>query len=152
MPAAAHPLSPAGFELDQAAHTLRFTRQLAAPPARAFAAWTDPAQVAQWWDPTGAPLERCEIDLRVGGEFTFVSPGHADMPFTGHYREIAPPGRLAFIAMGAQGRVTLAGAGSGTRMTVEIICASAEHLQQFVKLGVADGTSQTLDNLVSFLA
>ncbi|MDB5438905.1 MAG: Activator of Hsp90 ATPase 1 family protein [Caulobacteraceae bacterium] len=154
MPAAtaAHPLSPAGFEIDHATHTLRFTRRLAAPPTAVFAAWTDPAQISKWWDPAGVPLARCDIDLRVGGEFAFTSCTHPDMTFTGTYREIAPPGRLVFVAMGAEGRVTLAPSGAGTMMTVEIICSSAEHLEQFVQMGVAAGTSQTLDNLVAFAA
>ena len=37
-------------------------------------------------------------------------------------------------------------------MTVTIRCASAEHLAQFVKLGVDAGTDRTLDNLVAFIA
>jgi len=31
---------------------------------------------------------------------------------------------------------------------VEIRCASAEHLAQFVAMGVAGGAAQTVDNLV----
>ena len=41
-------------------------------------------------------------------------------------------------------------AASGTRLTVLIRCASAEHFEQFLKIGVAKGTAQTLDNLVAF--
>jgi hypothetical protein len=33
----------------------------------------------------------------------------------------------------------------------EIRCASPEHLQQLVQMGVADGTSGTLNNLVSYV-
>ena len=153
MPAtAAHPLSPTDFAIDQATHTLRFIRQLAAPPAKAFAAWTQPEQISQWWDPSGAPLAKCEIDLRVGGVFAFTSCTQPDMVFTGTYSEISPPDRLTFNAMGAEGRVLFEASGGGTRMIVEIVCSSAEHLEHFVKLGVAAGTSQTLDNLVAFLA
>lgn len=150
MPPATDSLAPTGFAVDEAAHTIRFTRRFAAPRERVFAAWTEPAQVAAWWDPSGEPLERCEIDLHVGGGFAFVSRGHADRPFAGTYKEIAPPGRLVFSAMGAEGRVLLAeAAGGGTLMTVDIACASAEHLAQFVAMGVAIGTSKTLDNLVA---
>ena len=38
---------------------------------------------------------------------------------------------------------------STTRMTVTIRCASAEHLEQMVRLGVDSGTDRTLDNLVA---
>ena len=141
----------ADFTVDRAANTIRFTRELSAPPGEAFAAWTDPEQVALWWDPTGERLAACDIDLRVGGAFSFVSRNHSGMPFTGIYREISPPARLVFEAMGADGRVKLAPFGQGTLMTVEIVCVSPEHLDQFVNMGVAVGTSQTLNNLVAHL-
>ncbi|WBY09804.1 hypothetical protein PIB19_03290 [Sphingomonas sp. 7/4-4] len=65
--------------------------------------------------------------------------------------EIAPPERLVFTAMDATGRVLLAESDRGTRMTVEIVCNSAEHLEHYVQLGVAKGTSRTCDNLVAFI-
>ncbi|MDB5692368.1 MAG: Activator of Hsp90 ATPase 1 family protein [Alphaproteobacteria bacterium] len=151
MPPAADTLAPTGFEIDRATHTIRLTRDFAADPAQVFAAWTQPEQVACWWDAAGEPLARCEIDLRVGGAFAFVSRGHPDMPFAGIYREIAPPAWIVFDAMGAVGRVLLAEAEGGTHMIVEIECATAEQLEQFVKMGVHIGTGRTLDNLVAHL-
>jgi uncharacterized protein YndB with AHSA1/START domain len=151
MPPAPHTLAPADFAVDQETHTIRFERRLSGPPERVFAAWTEPRQVERWWDPTGALLAQCEIDLRVGGAFTFVSRSHPDMPFSGVYQAIEPPSRLVFDAMGAEGRVALTQADGGTAMVVEIACASAAHLQQFVAMGVAEGTSRTLDNLVAYV-
>jgi len=58
------------------------------------------------------------------------------------------PAELVFDAMGALGTVRLESDAGTTRMTVTIRCASAEHLAQFVKLGVHEGTDKTLDNLV----
>jgi uncharacterized protein YndB with AHSA1/START domain len=139
-----------GFVVDHNAFTLRFERRIDADPAHVFEAWTKPEEVTSWWDPDGEPLVACEIDLRVGGSFSFATRQHTERPFAGVYREIAPPGRLVFEAMGATGRVLLRGAaGGGTQMVVEIVCQSADHLEQFVKMGVADGTSRTLDNLVA---
>jgi uncharacterized protein YndB with AHSA1/START domain len=142
----------AGFAIDETTHTIRFVRELDAPPARVFAAWTEPEQIAQWWDATGEKLAACEIDLRPGGAFRFVTGHHPDKPFTGVYREITPPTLLIFEANGASGKVLLAERGSGTRMTVEIACRSPDHLAQFVAMGIAAGTSRTLDNLASHLA
>src|SRR3954447_10225559 len=139
----------AGFSIDETTHTIRFVRELDAPAARVFAAWTEPQQVARWWDPTGKKLDACEIDLRPGGAFRFVTRHHSDQPFTGVYSDIVPPTLLAFEAMGAVGKVMLAERAGGTRMTVEIACRSPDHLAQFVALGVAAGTSRTLDNLAS---
>jgi uncharacterized protein YndB with AHSA1/START domain len=144
--------SSRGFMLDRDSHTIRFERQFDAPPSRVFAAWTDPEQVACWWDPTGERLVSCDIDLRAGGSFSFVSSGRAAMPFSGIYREIAPPDRLVFEAMGATGRMTLQDVAGGTQMVVEIVCPSNEHFDQFVKMGVQEGTSRTLDNLVAYVS
>jgi uncharacterized protein YndB with AHSA1/START domain len=141
----------AGFIIDEATHTIRFVRDLNAPPARVFAAWTQPEQLAQWWDATGEKLAVCEIDLRPGGAFRFVTSHHPDKPFTGVYSEIVGPMLLAFEANGASGKVMLAERAGGTRMTVEIACRSPEHLAQFVSMGVAAGTSRTLDNLARHL-
>ena len=151
MPPATETATADGFTVDRARNTIVFTRELSAPPSEAFAAWTQPEQVAVWWDPTGQRLARCDIDLRVGGGFAFAAASHPDRPFTGTYREISPPHRLVFDAMGAEGRVNLDSEGQGTLMRVEIVCSSPEHLEQFVGMGVAVGTSQTLDNLVAHL-
>jgi uncharacterized protein YndB with AHSA1/START domain len=141
----------AGFTVDRDSNTIRFERELAAPPSEAFAAWTDPEQVSVWWDPTGVPLTSCDIDARAGGTFKFVTRDHSDMPFTGTYREVSPPNRLVFEAMGAEGRVILTPQGHGSLMTVEIVASGSEHLDQFIGMGVAAGTSQTLDNLAAHL-
>jgi uncharacterized protein YndB with AHSA1/START domain len=143
--------SARGFDIDRATFTIRLERLVDAPAAAVFAAWTRPEEIAQWWDPDGAPLVRCEIDLKPGGSFTFVPKNHPEMPFAGTYREINPPDRLVFEAMGATGRVSLAEAGGRTRMTVTITCRSAEHLDQYIEMGVAKGTAQTLDNLMAFV-
>jgi uncharacterized protein YndB with AHSA1/START domain len=140
-----------GFAVDEEAHTFRFVREFDASTAQVFAAWTTPGQLACWWDPTGDKLAVCEMDLRPGGSFTFATHNHRGMPFTGTYREIAPPELLAFDANGATGRVMIDDAEGKTRMTVEIACPSAEHFAQFIQIGIAQGTSQTLDNLVAYL-
>ena len=137
--------------IDQETFTIAFERKLPVSRAEVFDAWTKPEQIAEWWDPTGARLVTCEIDLRPGGAFRFVNDGHSP-PFTGTYAVIERPSRLVFEAMGSVGTVTLEAADSGTRMSVTIRCASKEHLDHFVKLGIARGTDRTLDNLVGYLA
>ncbi len=139
------------FEVDHDTHTIRFERQVDASRAEVFEAWTTPEQVTAWWDPDGEPLISCEIDLRVGGSFSFATRSHAAMPFAGVYQEIVPPEGLVFESMGATGRVTLEESARGTRMVVEIVCRSAADLEQFTKMGVHEGTARTMDNLVSYL-
>jgi uncharacterized protein YndB with AHSA1/START domain len=138
--------------VDRAAHTIRLVRDLDAAPKQVFEAWTRPEHISQWWDATGAPLADCEMDVRPGGGFTFVSSSNPDHIFKGVYTEVTPPTRLVFDANGAEGRLILEPKGQGTRMTVEIDCRSAELLDHYLEVGVTDGTSRTLANLKAYLA
>ena len=136
--------------IDQGTFTITFERRLPVSRAEVFDAWTQPEQIAQWWDPTGARLTTCEIDLRPGGAFRFVNDGHGP-PFTGTYTVIDRPSRLVFEAMGSVGTVMLETVGNGTRMSVKIRCASKEQLEHFVTMGIAPNTDRTLDNLVRYV-
>src|SRR4051812_7579012 len=139
-------------KLDRATFTITFERLLSAPREQVFDAWTKPEHVTEWWDPTGTPLSECTIDLRAGGTFRFVNRGNAHAPpFEGAYRVIERPAKLVFEALGAVGTVLLEERGADTHLTVTIRCASAEHLEQLVKVRVDAGTNQTLDNLVAYL-
>jgi uncharacterized protein YndB with AHSA1/START domain len=134
--------------VDQESLTITFERRLRATREEVFDAWTRPDEIAEWWDPTGTPLVNCEIDLRVGGAFRFENSGHSQ-PFSGIYRVIERPAKLVFDALGSVGTVALTADGETTRMKVEIRCSSADHLAQFLKLGIKTGTERTLDNLVA---
>lgn len=139
--------------IDRATFTITFHRTFRVPREDVFDAWTQPEQLAEWWDPGGARLAECAVDLRPGGAFKLVNRDSAHgPPFTGVYRVIERASLLVFDAMGALGTVRLDNAGGLTQMTVTIRCASAEHLEQFVKLGADVGTERTLDNLVAHLA
>ena len=137
-------------KVDPATFTITFERSLSASREQVFDAWTLPEHVTKWWDPTGTPLVECTIDLRAGGTFRFVNEAHGP-PFEGTYRVVDRPAKLVFDALGAVGTVQLERRGAGTHLTVTIRCASAEHLEQMVKVGVAAGTDKTLDNLVDHL-
>jgi uncharacterized protein YndB with AHSA1/START domain len=139
-------------EADRANRRIRFERRFGAPRQHVFESWTQPRHVTVWWDPSGHPLAECDIDLRPGGRFKFVNAGPAHAPpFAGVYIEIAPPERLVFEALGATGHVLLSEFEGGTLMEVTIECATNEHFEQFLKVGVDVGTSRTLDNLVEYL-
>lgn len=138
--------------VDRATHTIRFVRDLDAAPAQVFEAWTRPEHLSVWWDATGAPLASCEMDVRPGGTFTFVSSSNPDHVFSGTYQTIEPPHRLVFHANGAEGRMILDPRGEGSRMTVEIACDTAEILDHYLAVNVDAGTTQTLANLATYLA
>ena len=75
---------------------LILTRRFAAPRDRVYAALTTPAQLMRWHGARGWNLVVCEIDLRVGGGYRYVSrgPGGDEMTQTGRYLELDPPHRL----------------------------------------------------------
>jgi uncharacterized protein YndB with AHSA1/START domain len=150
MPAQSQPSAQTDLEIDRTTHTIRLTRVFDASRTQIFEAWTKPEQVTCWWDAAGDPLTVCEIDLRIDGAFRFVTKSRPDMPFAGIYREITPPDGLVFEALGTTGRVVLRDVAGKANMTVEIECRSAEQLDQYLKMGVDVGTSQTLDNLVVY--
>jgi len=137
--------------IDRENFRVTFERSLAASCAEVFDAWTRPEQITEWWDPTGARLVQCFVDLRPGGAFRFENDGHS-IPFCGTYKLVEPPTKLVFEAQGSVGTVTLEAAGSQTRMSVTIQCTSREHMEQLVKLGVHTNTDKTLDNLAARLS
>jgi uncharacterized protein YndB with AHSA1/START domain len=154
MPSALQNGPGSDLAVDRASNTIRLQRDFDSPRAEIFEAWTKPEHVTRWWDAAGDPLAVCEIDLRPGGSFRFVTRGHPDLPFAGVYREIAPPDRLIFEALGSTGRVLIREADGRTHMTqmiVEIECGSSEQLDQFLKMGVSAGTGRTLDSLVAYM-
>ncbi len=140
------------FRVDAATHSIHFSRWLPTTPDRVFDAWTRPDLMSQWWDPSGKVLAECVIDLREGGVLRLVNAGQEHHPFEGRYRTIERPSRIVFDAMGATGTILITPEGKGTRMTLAMLCGSAAHLEQFVRMGIAEGTNRTLDNLVTHLA
>jgi uncharacterized protein YndB with AHSA1/START domain len=142
---------------DRASSTIVITRSFAAPRALVFDAWTKAEHVKHWWDPSGATLSVCEIDLRIGGSFRWVNRDDAGHAFSGTYTEIAPPERLAFTARTGSipdetmGTLIFGETASGTRLTMTITCASIEHRNLLLEMRVDAGTAQTLANLAAYL-
>lgn len=86
---------------------VRIVRTFNAPRELVWKAWTDPAQVAQWWGPRGFSNPVCEWDARPGGRIHIVMRaseqiakfiGKADHPMTGEFTEVVPVERLAFVS------------------------------------------------------
>ena len=73
-------------------------RLVPAPPARVFAALTEPEDVARWWGPHLFATPGVELDLRVGGRYRFtMQPPEGDrFHVSGEFLEIDPPSGLAF--------------------------------------------------------
>jgi uncharacterized protein YndB with AHSA1/START domain len=80
--------------------SLTLKRRLHAPPEKVYAAWTEPAQLVQWFGPaqTMADSVRAETDVRVGGRFraSFKTEDGEYHEVGGVYREVVPGEKLVF--------------------------------------------------------
>ena len=78
--------------------SVTLVRRIEAPPARVYAALTDPAQMLRWWGPDAGPTLSVEADVRPGGRFSVVFRllnGDEHNP-TGVYRQVVPGEKLVF--------------------------------------------------------
>ncbi len=78
--------------------SLTLKRRLKAPPAKVFAAWTDPEKIKRWMGPGEIVAIRAESDARVGGRYLIMmrSPNGEAHDVSGVYREIVPNEKLVF--------------------------------------------------------
>ena len=83
---------------DTSAREIRITRLYDAPVSLVWEAWTDPAQVAQWWGPRGFTITTHSKELRVGGTwaYTMHGPDGTDWPNFTRYHEVVPQSRLVY--------------------------------------------------------
>jgi uncharacterized protein YndB with AHSA1/START domain len=143
---------------------ITLTRVFDAPRAMVFRAWTDAAQLVQWWGPKGFTNPVCEFDARVGGTIRIHmrSPDGSIYPMNGEIREIIPPQRLVFTnnALDAAGHaiieglttVTFAEEGGKTRLTLHTRgSAMTEQAVGYLK-GMEMGWTQSIDKLQAFIA
>jgi uncharacterized protein YndB with AHSA1/START domain len=143
---------------------ITITRVFDAPRALVFEAWTDAAQLAQWWGPKGFTNPVCEIDVRVGGAIRIHmrSPDGQVYPMRGEFREIVAPERLVFTNIAVDGAdepiieglttVTFAERGGKTTMTLHtrgraVVDYAAGYLQ-----GMEAGWTGSIDKLQTLLA
>jgi len=76
--------------------TIVTRRELAAPRALVFDAFTKPELIMRWLGPRAFTWVKCESDLRVGGRYRWVhrAPDGQEYGFSGEFTEIDRPGRL----------------------------------------------------------
>ncbi len=142
-----------------------------------FDAWTDPLHLSNWWGPKCFAC-RCEVDLKVGGKyrFTMVGPDGVEYPMRGVYREIVRPERLVMtinvedhpaewhqaICANLPDKntklkeqvmtVTFEDVNGKTHMKVQTRFENVAERDAFVKIGMTEGWSQSLDKLAELIA
>ena len=78
--------------------SLEIKRLIRAPRDRVYAAWTDPAQLKQWFGPENVQTRDLIADLRVGGKFRWdlTTAEGEKMTCRGEYREPQPGRKIVF--------------------------------------------------------
>jgi uncharacterized protein YndB with AHSA1/START domain len=143
---------------------LVFTRLFDAPRALVWAAWTDPAQIAQWWGPNGFTTTILHYDLRVGGTWKHImhGPDGVDYPNEHTFTEVVPNERLVHVHGGSKPGgtpvlfemiVTFEDEGAQTRLTMRQVFPTAEARDQIVReYHAEEGAKQHLGRLAQYLA
>lgn len=74
------------------------TKIIPASPERLFAAWTEPAQLKQWWGPESVTCIEAEVDLRVGGRYRIGNrfPDGSLVWISGRFQLIDAPRKLVY--------------------------------------------------------
>ena len=78
--------------------SLEIKRLIKAPRDRVYAAWTDPAQLKQWFGPEKVQTRELIADARVGGKFRWdlTNSEGEKMTVHGEYRELQPGKKIVF--------------------------------------------------------
>ncbi len=152
-------------------------RTFDAPRELVWKAWTESAQLAEWWGPAGFEMLAFEADLRPGGRclYGMRAPNGLEMWGKFLYRDVVAPERLLFVISFSdpQGGTTrhfasptwplevlnelrLEDQGGRTRLTLRGVPVDAtEEERRTFEAGfpsMQQGFKDTLDQLATFLA
>ena len=127
------------------------TRLIAAPAAKVWQCWTDPAILPRWFGPEGYSCVTKEIDLRQGGlwRFDMIGPDGTVWANRHRYTLFDPLKRLEFLLDGDDDSappmevvVVLAAEADSTRITQTMTFPTAQMCQGALAFG-ADRLGQT---------
>ena len=138
------------------------SRDFDAPAPLVFDALTRPELLTRWFGARGWNLVVCEVDLRVGGAWRFVSrgPDDAEMAHGGTYRVIDRPHRLVYtelyVDQSYPGETLIAHElverDSATALTTTLLYATPEGRDRVLKYPMARGVGESFDRLAAVLA
>ncbi|MBA3318755.1 MAG: SRPBCC family protein [Gemmatimonadales bacterium] len=134
------------------------TRQFDAPAASVFKAWTTPELVKRWWGFETSEWLVCEIDLREGGHWRYLTreAGGFEVGFHGEYRTIEAPHRIVSTEVfegfpdpdaAALNTIVLEERAGVTTMTITVLHANQEHRDGHVASGMEDGMQISMNRL-----
>jgi uncharacterized protein YndB with AHSA1/START domain len=139
---------------------IELTRTFDAPRALVFDAFTKTEHVPNWWGLSASKMTVCEMDVRPGGKWRYVSleADGNEYGFHGEYREVVPPERIVwtFEFEGMPGHVSVETmrfeeqAGK-TTVTTTTVFDSVEDRDGMLQSGMETGASESYDRLEAYL-
>jgi uncharacterized protein YndB with AHSA1/START domain len=131
-----------------------------APRELVFRAFVDPELIPQWWGRRADTTTVDKMDVRVGGDWRFVTEGpdgtHA---FRGTYRAVDPPERLeqTFEWEGMPGHfvvetATFEDLGGRTKVTTRSLFHTTEERDGMLSSGMEIGLAESYERLDELLA
>ncbi len=136
------------------------TRLFDAPRELVFAAFTEREHVANWWAPSGATIH--EFNSQPGGlwRYSMSGPDGASYPIKVQFIDIDRPTRLVYdygadvadAPEPVRTSVTFAEENGRTRVTLQLMFATAAAREEAAQYGAAAGAQQALRSLADYLA
>ena len=132
------------------------TRMFDAAAELVFEVWTTPAYVRRWWSIDAAPLIVCDIDLRVGGRWRYVSRDGdgVELGWTGVYHEIVTGKRIVsnevfegYPDAEAVDTLTLTEQGGITTLAVHVLHRTKQNRDGHVLSGMEAGMQLAMNRL-----
>jgi len=155
------------YTVEKANKTINVVREFDAPVEKLWKAWTDRKILDQWWAPQPWKAVTKSMDFRQGGMWLYYMEGPDG---TRHYSRadyaIVVPNKF-FVSKngfcdengnfnpefsGSQWKVEFYSNGNNTKVEVEIILPSIEHLNKFIEMGFKEGFAAAHNNLDELLA
>ena len=138
------------------------TRSFDAPAALVYKAYTTPDLVRRWWGFESSEWLVCEVDLRVGGQWRFVTrDDDMEVGFHGEYKEIDAPTRLVATEVyegipesddsGALDTVTFDEIDGVTTLSILVQFAKQEYRDAMLESGMESGMQISYDRLEDVL-
>jgi uncharacterized protein YndB with AHSA1/START domain len=150
------------LEIDLPTDTsVRMRRSFAATPELVFDAHTVPVLLRRWYGPPGWTMTVCDIDLRPGGKYRYVTtqPSGREIGQYGAFREVVRPDRLVHTERWEDwdpGEVvvttTFDEENGGTLLTVSSEFPSKEVRDQLAAAGMTNGAEDAYRKLDTLLA
>jgi uncharacterized protein YndB with AHSA1/START domain len=151
---------------DIKARSILVSRELSAPLADVWRAYTEPELLDQWWGPAPWRAETKTMNFRPGGYWLYamVSPENqrhwARMNYVtiDHHRSFSladafcdENGKVNLELPVSQGQMRFAGTVTGTRVEFKMVYSTEEALRTIVEMGFAEGITACLDQLEALL-